>query len=36
MTNLRMDLSVPEPATGLGLIAGAGMLVGLARRRRQA
>jgi len=36
MTDLRMDLSVPEPATGLGLIAGAGMLVGLARRRRQA
>jgi len=36
MTNLRMDLSVPEPATGLGLIAGAGMLVGLAQRRRQA
>jgi hypothetical protein len=35
-THLRMDLSVPEPATGLGLIAGAGMLVGLARRRRQA
>jgi len=35
MTDLRMNLSVPEPATGLGLIAGAGMLVGFARRRRQ-
>jgi hypothetical protein len=36
MTDLRMNLSVPEPATGLGLIAGAGMLIGFARRRRQA
>jgi hypothetical protein len=36
MTDLRMNLSVPEPATGLGLLAGAGMLIGFARRRRQA
>jgi hypothetical protein len=36
ITNLRMNLSVPEPATGLGLLAGAGMLVGLVRRRSQA
>ncbi len=35
-TALRMDLSVPEPATGLGLLVGAGMLIGFARRRGQA
>jgi hypothetical protein len=35
ITNLSMDMSVPEPATGLGLIAGAGLLVGLVRRRGQ-
>jgi hypothetical protein len=35
ITNLSMNLSVPEPATGLGLIAGAGLLVGLVRRRGQ-
>ena len=33
---LRMNMSVPEPATGLGLIAGAGLLVGLVRRRARA
>jgi hypothetical protein len=33
ITELRMNLSVPEPATGLGLLAGAGALLALARRR---
>jgi hypothetical protein len=33
---LRMNMSVPEPATGLGLIAGAGLLIGLVRRRTRA
>jgi len=34
ISDLRMTLSVPEPATGLGLLAGLGALVGLARRRK--
>lgn len=33
ITELRMQLSVPEPATGLGLLAGAGALLAMARRR---
>jgi len=32
--DLRMNMSVPEPATSLGLLAGAGALLALARRRR--
>ena len=36
-TKLRMNLlPVPEPATSLGLLAGAGMVAGLSRRRRSA
>jgi hypothetical protein len=34
ITDLHLDLLVPEPAMGLGLIAGATALVALARRRR--
>jgi hypothetical protein len=34
LADLRLDLNVPEPATGLGLVAGASALVMLARRRR--
>ncbi|MEZ4331404.1 MAG: PEP-CTERM sorting domain-containing protein [Myxococcota bacterium] len=34
ISSLRMRLQVPEPATALGLLAGAGALVALARRRR--
>jgi hypothetical protein len=33
VTHLSMKLQVPEPASALGLIVGAGALVGLARRR---
>lgn len=33
ITNLSMNMTVPEPATSLGLLAGAGLLVGVARRR---
>ena len=32
--DLRMSLNVPEPAAALGLVAGAGALLALARRRR--
>jgi hypothetical protein len=32
--DLRFDMTVPEPAMGLGLVAGATALVALARRRR--
>ncbi len=32
-TRLEMDLAVPEPATSLGMLAGAGALIALARRR---
>ena len=35
ITDFRLNLQVPEPAMGLGLIAGAAALAGLARRRRQ-
>jgi hypothetical protein len=34
ITDLRFELTVPEPAMGLGLVAGAAALVALARRRR--
>ena len=34
ITSLRMRLQVPEPSAALGLIAGVGGLVALARRRR--
>ena len=34
VTDLRMNMSVPEPATSLGLLAGGGVLLALARRRR--
>ena len=33
VTDLRLNLQVPEPAVGLGLVAGAGALFALARRR---
>jgi hypothetical protein len=33
--DLRLDMTVPEPAMGLGLVAGAMVLVGLARRGRR-
>jgi hypothetical protein len=32
--DLRMNLTVPEPASAIGILAGAGALVALARRRR--
>jgi hypothetical protein len=32
--DLRLDMTVPEPAMGLGLIAGVTGLIALARRRR--
>jgi len=32
-TRLEMNMTIPEPATSLGLLAGAGVLIGLARRR---
>jgi hypothetical protein len=32
--DLRLDMTVPEPAMGLGLVAGAAALAALARRRR--
>jgi hypothetical protein len=32
--DLRMNMTVPEPATSLGLLAGAGALLAIARRRR--
>jgi hypothetical protein len=35
ITDLRLDMKVPEPAMGIGLVAGAGALVALARRRRR-
>lgn len=35
-TRLAMNLQVPEPATGLGLILGSGLLAGLVRRRGRA
>ncbi|MEZ4331405.1 MAG: PEP-CTERM sorting domain-containing protein [Myxococcota bacterium] len=34
ITDLRLRLQVPEPASALGLLAGAGALVAFARRRR--
>lgn len=34
VTSLRMHLQVPEPTSALGLLAGTGALVALARRRR--
>jgi hypothetical protein len=34
ITDLSMNMSVPEPAAGLGLLAGGGALIALARRRR--
>ena len=34
VTDLRMNMSVPEPATSLGLLAGGGALLAFARRRR--
>ncbi|MFO0688574.1 MAG: PEP-CTERM sorting domain-containing protein [Myxococcota bacterium] len=34
VTSLRMRLQVPEPAGAVGLLIGAGALVGIARRRR--
>ena len=33
--DLRMTLNTPEPAMGLGLVAGAGALIALGRRRRR-
>jgi hypothetical protein len=34
IATVRMRLQVPEPASALGLVAGGGLLLGLARRRR--
>lgn len=34
ITEMHLEMTVPEPATGLGLFAGAAALVALARRRR--
>jgi len=34
VTDLRMSMTVPEPAAGLGLLAGGGALIAFARRRR--